>query len=100
TDVMDETYPPTPTDPYQHSKLEGERTAMRFYQEKDVPVVVLRPGAFYGEFGEYAFNRLFFRDPMRGIIMQMNRGRYIIFPAYIGDVVQGIIKAMTNGRTG
>nr|MCU0482009.1 NAD-dependent epimerase/dehydratase family protein [Anaerolineae bacterium] len=30
TDVMDETYPPTPTDPYQHSKLQGEQEALRF----------------------------------------------------------------------
>lgn len=100
TDVMDETYPPTPTDPYQHSKLEGEQEALRFQREQNVPVIVLRPGAFYGELGEYAFNRLFFRDPMRGIIMQMNRGRYITFPAYVGDVVQGIFKAMTNGHLG
>ncbi len=100
TDVMDETYPPHPTDPYQKSKLEGEQDALRFHREKNVPVIVLRPGAFYGELGEYAFNRLFFRDPMRGIIMQMNRGRYITFPAYIGDVVQGIMLAMTNGRVG
>jgi nucleoside-diphosphate-sugar epimerase len=50
--------------------------------------------------GEYAFNRLFFKDPMRGIIMQVSGGRHIIFPAYIADVAQGIIKALERGRAG
>jgi nucleoside-diphosphate-sugar epimerase len=37
---------------------------------------------------------------MRGIIMQIDRGRYIIFPAYIGDVAQGVILALDRGRDG
>ncbi len=98
--VIDETYPSRPVDPYQRSKLEGEQIALRYYADHGLPVIVLRPGAFYGPFGEYAFNRLFFKDPMRGIIMQINGGRYIIFPAYISDVVQGIIKAMDCGKPG
>lgn len=100
TNIIDEAYPPNPVDDYQKSKFEGEQLALQYYQERGLPVVVLRPGAFYGPLGTYAFNRLFFRDPMRGIIMQINGGRYIIFPAYIADVVQGIIKAMEKGRVG
>jgi nucleoside-diphosphate-sugar epimerase len=37
---------------------------------------------------------------MRGIIMQVDGGRHIIFPAYIADVVQGIMKALDRGRVG
>ncbi len=32
--------------------------------------------------------------------MQINGGRYIIFPAYIADVVQGIFLAMERGQDG
>jgi nucleoside-diphosphate-sugar epimerase len=98
--VIDETYPPRPADPYQRSKLHAEQVALRFFSEHNLPVVILRPGAYYGPMGEYAFNRLFFRDPMRGIIMQVSGGRYVIFPAYIEDVAQGIIQAMERGRLG
>ena len=70
------------------------------YTTNGLPVVLLRPGAFYGPGGNYAFNRLFFRDPMRGIIMQLNGGRYIILPVYVPDVARGIILALKNGRVG
>lgn len=98
--VIDETYPPNPLDAYQRSKLQAEENALRYCRERHLPVVVLRPGAFYGPMGHYAFNRLFFRDPMRGIIMQVDGGRYIIFPVYIGDVARSIILALKQGRTG
>lgn len=100
THIIDETAPPHPVEPYQQSKLEGEQIALRYCADHNLPVIVLRPGAFYGPLGEYAFNRLFFKDPMRGIIMQINGGRYINFPVYIEDVVQGIFKALERGQVG
>lgn len=98
--IIDEAYPPNPVEPYQQSKLRGEQIAMRYLHDHNVPVVILRPGAYYGPMGEYAFNRLFFRDPMRGIIMQIDGGRYIIFPAYIGDVARSIDLALTKASIG
>jgi nucleoside-diphosphate-sugar epimerase len=100
THVIDEDYPPNPTDAYQVSKLEGEQQALRAWNEHGLDVVVLRPGAFYGPLGTYAFNRLFFQDPMRGIIMQIDGGKHVIFPAYIADVVTGILSALEKGRSG
>src|SRR5690606_15475581 len=87
-------------DPYQRSKFEAENIALSYWRDYGLPVSVLRPGAYYGPMGEYAFNRLFFRDPMRGIIMQVDGGRHIIFPAYIGDVAQSILLAIQNGEPG
>jgi nucleoside-diphosphate-sugar epimerase len=98
--IVDETHPAHPADAYQRSKWQAEQVVMRYFREYQLPVVVLRPGAYYGPLGHYAFNRLFFRDPMRGIIMQVNGGRYIIFPAYISDVVQGVMKGLEKGRLG
>lgn len=100
TNVIDETYPPEPADAYQRSKLQGEQAVLDYYHKYGLPAVLLRPGAYYGPLGEYGFNRLFFRDPMRGIIMQMDGGRYIIFPAYICDVVDGIIRSLGRAQLG
>jgi nucleoside-diphosphate-sugar epimerase len=98
--MIDEEHPPYPDDPYQESKLHAEVLIRRFHQMNQLDMVIVRPGAFYGPMGDYAFNRLFFTDPMRGIIMQMDGGKYIIFPAYIDDVAQGIVKALEKGRSG
>jgi nucleoside-diphosphate-sugar epimerase len=98
--IVDEAHPPRPADAYQRSKLQAEQIALRYYSQYQLPVIILRPGAYYGPMGEYAFNRLFFKDPMRGIIMQVSGGRHIIFPAYIADVAQGVIKALERGRPG
>jgi dihydroflavonol-4-reductase len=99
-EVIDEAYPPNPVEPYQISKLKGEHLALEAWREHGLPVIVVRPGAYYGPLGEYAFNRLFFKDPMRGIIMQIDGGRHIIFPAYVGDVAQGVLLALERGQVG
>jgi dihydroflavonol-4-reductase len=98
--TLDENYPPKPMDPYQRSKLIAETMTLRAYREEGLPVLVLRPGAYYGPLGHYAFNRLFFKDPMRGLIMQVDGGRHIIFPVYIEDVAHSVILALESGRNG
>ncbi|MDX2160143.1 MAG: NAD-dependent epimerase/dehydratase family protein [bacterium] len=98
--IVDETHPAHPADPYQRSKLAAETLALSYHHAHGLPVIILRPGAFYGEMGNYAFNRLFFRDPMRGIIMQINGGTYITFPAYVPDVAQAILASLHLGRAG
>lgn len=98
--VIDETYPPTPWDYYQRSKLEAERLTLRYHQEYELPTIVLRPGAFYGPGGRYAFNRLFFEDPLKGLPLQVHRGQHINFPVYIRDVAQGVDLALERGQPG
>jgi nucleoside-diphosphate-sugar epimerase len=98
TRIIDETEPPDPADPYQRSKWAAEQIAHHYASEHGLPVVIIRPGAYYGPLGHYAFNRLFFKDPMRGIIMQVNGGRHIIFPAFIRDVAQGAMLALQRGQ--
>lgn len=98
--VVDEMHPAEPADAYQWSKLRAETLVRAAAAEGRVPGLILRGGAFYGPHGTYAFNRLFFRDPLRGLIMQVNGGRYVIFPAYIRDVSEAVILALARGRAG
>lgn len=98
--LIDESHPPRPADPYQSSKLHAEQIVKQYHERYGTDTITLRAGAFYGPLGEYAFNRLFFTDPMRGLIVQPDGGNYLTFPVYIDDVAQGILKALSNGCSG
>ncbi len=100
TRPIDEAYPPTPWDDYQRSKLKAERLTLRYHREYNLPAVVLRPGAFYGPGSHYAFNRLFFEDPLKGLVLQVQGGQHLTFPVYIRDVAQGIELALRKGQPG
>jgi dihydroflavonol-4-reductase len=89
-----------PVDDYQRSKLEGEILARACYTERGLPAIVLRPGAFYGPWGRYAFNRLFFEDPLKGLPLRVHHGRHVTFPIFVPDLCGVIESALTNGRPG
>lgn len=98
--IIHEETPCRPQEPYQITKLEAEQLALSYYRRQGLPVIVLRPGAFYGPWGHYAFNRLFFEEPLRGWRIKVDGGHHITFPAYVPDVVQGILLAFSKGRPG
>ncbi len=98
--VITETTPCYPQEPYQMSKREGEQLALAAAADHGLPVIILRPGAFYGPWGRYAFNRLFFEEPLRGWRIKVDHGRHITFPVFVPDVAQAIELALTNGRPG
>lgn len=98
--VIDESHPLDPQDPYQMSKVGGEQRVQSQFEKGNLEAVIVRPGAFYGPWGRYAFNRLFFEDPLRGLLIKVNRGRYLTFPLFIKDAACGIIAALERARTG
>src|SRR3990172_5016147 len=88
---IDEPTPCHPQDAYQRSKVQGEKMVRMLCQSARLPAVLLRPGAFYGPWGHYAFNRLFFEDPLKGLRIQVHRGRRLIFPVFVPDVARPIL---------
>jgi len=98
--LLDEAAPCRPADAYQRSKLDGENLVRMCHRTTGLPVIILRPGAFYGPWGRYAFNRLFFEDPLRGLLIQVHRGRRLTFPAYVPDVARACVHALSAGRFG
>jgi dihydroflavonol-4-reductase len=98
--VIDEGVTCQPADAYQRSKLDGENLVRMFHQTARLPAIILRPGAFYGPWGRYAFNRLFFEDPLKGLLIQVHGGRRLTFPAFVPDVARVCEAALTQGRLG
>jgi dihydroflavonol-4-reductase len=98
--LIDENHPTRPLDPYQQSKLAGEQTALTYFRQHALPVVILRPGAFYGPGGHYAFNRLFIEDPLKGLRIKVDGGHYHTFPVYIHDVAQSVLLGLQRGTPG
>ena len=99
--VIDETYPCRPVDDYMRSKLAGEALVRRYQREQGLPALILRPGAYYGPWGRYAFNRLFFEDPfIKGLPIQIHGGRHFTFPIYLPDLAQVVDAALRRGRPG
>jgi dihydroflavonol-4-reductase len=99
TPISEET-PCAPRDPYQESKLAAEGVVLEAWRQHGLPAVVLRPGAYYGPWGRYAFNRLFFEDPLKGLPMRIHGGRHVIFPVYVRDVAHAVWLALQRGRPG
>lgn len=98
--IIDENHPCRPQDFYQRTKREAEHLVLAFQRRRGLPTVVVRAGALYGPWGRYAFNRLFFEEPLRSWRIKVNQGRHITFPAYCPDVAQGIVAALERGRPG
>jgi dihydroflavonol-4-reductase len=98
--VVDETSPCRPQEPYQRTKLAAEGRVLDNFCQHGLPVVILRPGAYYGPWGRYAFNRLFFEEPLRGWRIKVNHGRHTTFPTFVPDMAQAIVLALARGRPG
>lgn len=98
--IIDEHHPPRPADAYQRSKLAGEQVVRNAIQNDGLNAVILRPGAFYGPHGRYAFNRLFFEDPLKGLLIKVDGGQHIIFPIYVKDIAQAAFNALNLGNAG
>lgn len=98
--LITEETPCRPQDAYQESKLEAERRVLAFGRESGLPVIVLRPGAIYGPWSHYAFNRLFVEDPLRGLAFRVHGGRHVTFPVFVRDVAWAAEVALARGRPG
>ncbi|MEJ2710008.1 MAG: NAD-dependent epimerase/dehydratase family protein [Anaerolineales bacterium] len=86
-----ETSPYNPGDIYQRSKLAGELAALRYFNEHQLPVSVVRPGAIYGP-GDMRFLKLF-RSINRGWFRMIGTGDIHYHLVYIDDLLDGMVLA-------
>jgi nucleoside-diphosphate-sugar epimerase len=87
----DESRPYNPSSPYDKSKCEAEKTALRYYRENGVPVTIVRPTVVYGPGNMYLLR--LYQWIQRGdfpIIGSMNN---LMHPCYIDNCLEGIMLA-------
>jgi len=92
-----EDYPLQPQTPYDWSKTEGERMALRFAQN-GISVVILRPGWVYGPADRRTFKLI--QAIFRKRFILVTRGQTEQTPIYIDDLIQGVLLCAEKGRQG
>lgn len=79
-------------DPYNRSKIAGERVLLRLMRERDAPVTIVRPGLIYGPRDTNSFAR-FAGLVAQGRMVLVGTGNNHLPLIYVSDVAQGILLA-------
>ena len=83
----DENAPIEPEDIYQKTKYEGEKLALRYYQEKGLPVTIVRPVGIYGP-GDTRMLRMY-RSIQKGTFIMFGGGTVLYHLTFVTDTVEG-----------
>lgn len=81
----DESAPYNPGDIYQMTKCEGEKAALTFWEQRGLPVTVVRPAGIYGP-GDRRWLKLFKAVAGRRFVM-LGSGNTLIHLVYVDDLV-------------
>jgi len=84
-----ENAPYNPGDVYQRSKVEGEKMALKFFEEHDIEGVVFRPVGIYGP-GDMRFLKIF-KFINSGKFKMIGDGNVLYHLTYVTDLTEGII---------
>ncbi|MFW6194844.1 MAG: NAD-dependent epimerase/dehydratase family protein [Halobacteriota archaeon] len=90
----DENTPANPGDVYQETKYEGERTALEYYEEHKLPVVVIRPAGIYGP-GDMRFLKLIKMVKNKRFVM-FGKGDNLYHLTYIDDLIESFVLCATK----
>ena len=88
----DETSPYNPGDPYQESKVEGEKLAIKAFSEGRIRGTVIRPASILGP-GDLRLLKLFRMIAKRRFVI-VGSGKPTFQMVFIDDLVEGFIRAM------
>lgn len=81
--------PYNPGDVYQRSKVEGEKMALKFFEDNDIEGVVFRPVGIYGP-GDMRFLKIF-KFVNSGKFRMIGNGEVLYHLTYVTDLAEGII---------
>jgi nucleoside-diphosphate-sugar epimerase len=96
--AVDETHPCRPATDYERTKLMAEQEILERSALWEIPATVVRPTFTYGPGDPHKL--ALFRAVKRGRYVFVGGGESVNHPAYVEDVVAGILLAVERGRTG
>lgn len=85
-----------PLNNYNQSKWEGEKVLQRYMQQEDLPAVILRPAAIYGERCEYGLYYIFkqiYRERRKKKNLMVGQGRGLESFLHVEDMCRAAIHA-------
>lgn len=97
--LVDETMLCQPSTPYQRSKYEGEKAVEKYWRERGLPTVILRPCMIYGEGGKGEFLKIC-RLIQKKIFPKIGKGKNLMPIVHVKDVVQAALLAEHKGKPG
>lgn len=80
-------------DGYTQTKVEAEVLAMRYFREKKVPIVILRPGFIYGPRDRTIMPRLLTNLRWR-LVTYFGSRKKVLNNVYVGNVVEAVLLAI------
>lgn len=95
--LANEEYSCHPSTPYEKTKYDGERIALKLGKRYNLPIVVIRPTFTYGP-GD--FHKLtLFRLVKNGFFVFVGDGKSLNHPVFIEDLIQGALLALKRGKS-
>jgi len=84
---------------YSDTKLEAERVVRRLIEERGLPAIILQPSEVYGP-GDLNWTERPLDLIRTGRMVLANKGRGLVQPIFIDDLVQGVLAAAENAGFG
>ena len=78
-----------PSNAYEQSKARGEKLALDFAQQHNLPLIVVRPSLVYGPGDLHLLG--WFRAIKRGYYRVVGSGDNLLHPIYIDDLIKGLL---------
>ena len=97
--LVDETLACQPSTPYQISKYESEKIIIKYWKQKQLPAVILRPCMIYGVGGTGEFLKIC-RLIKRGLFPKIGKGKNLTPIVHVTDVIQAAILSSQKGKPG
>jgi nucleoside-diphosphate-sugar epimerase len=88
--------PFAPTNPYEATKLAAELLAVEAWQQRDLPVTVVRPALVYGPGDLHLLDFVAAID--RGLFRVIDGGRSMLHPVYIDDLVTALLLSAESSQ--
>ncbi|MGC1526362.1 MAG: NAD-dependent epimerase/dehydratase family protein [Phormidesmis sp.] len=92
----DETYPMSPGDVYQDTKLEGEKWIKSFGEESGLPVAIVRPAGIYGP-GEQRLLKIY-KMVAKGWVPAIGNGSNLLHFIHVDDLTDCFLLTATHPK--